>query len=98
MADLADGFVAVGAGLVAGLAGAGDRREGAVEHADDMADLDLLGRHGKAIAAELALAAMDEAGIAHFGQDGVEEFLRDIVARRDVIDKGELAGRQFGQR
>ena len=62
-----------------------------------MADLDLGGRAGEAIAAFLALAALDEAGIAQLTQDGIEEFLRDVVGNGDVIDERKLTSRQPGQ-
>lgn len=95
MSDLACRLVAVFTALVLGAAGARDRRQRPVEDAHDVADLDLVGRPGQAIAAILALAALDEAGIAQFAQDGVEEFLRNVVAGRDVVDESELAGRQL---
>ena len=58
-----------------------------------MADLDLVGRPRQAVAAILALAALDETGIAQLAQDGVEKFLRDVVAGRDVVDESQLPGR-----
>ncbi len=58
-----------------------------------MADLDLVGRPRQAIAAILALAALDETGIAQFAKDGVEKFLRDVVAGRDIADESQLPGR-----
>ena len=62
-----------------------------------MADLDLGGRLGEAVAAILAFAALHEAGIAQFAQDRVEEFLRDVVGGGDVADESQLAGRQLRQ-
>ncbi|CAI2934080.1 protein of unknown function [Aminobacter niigataensis] len=95
--DLAGRLVAVVARLVLGAAGAWDRRQGPVEHAHDMADLDLRRRLGEPVAAVLALAALDEAGIAQLAQDGVEELFRDFVGSGDVADEGELACGELGQ-
>src|SRR5882757_4070631 len=97
MSDLACRLIAVFTALILGAAGARNRRERPVEHAHDMADLDLVGRARQAIAAFLALAALDEPGIAQFAQNGVEEFLRNVVAAGDVADEGELTDRQLRQ-
>lgn len=94
VADLAGRLVAILAALILRAAGARDWRQRPVKHAHDMADLDFGGRPGKAVAAFLAFAALDEAGIAQLAQDGVEKFLRDVVAGGDVVDEGELPGRQ----
>ena len=62
-----------------------------------MADLDLRRQLGQPVAAILALAALHEAGIAQLAQDGIEEFLGDVVGDGDLVDESELSGRQFGK-
>ena len=86
--DLAGRLVAVVTRLVLRAAGAGNGRQRAVENAHDMADLDLGRRLGEAVAAVLALAALNETGIAQLAEDRVEELLRDLVGGRYVADEG----------
>src|SRR4051794_18637019 len=63
VADLAGLLVAILARLVLRAAGAGDRRQRAVEDANDVADLDLGRQASETIAAVLALAALHETGV-----------------------------------
>src|SRR5690606_29464255 len=62
-----------------------------VEHAHHRANLDLLRWPRQAIAAALALAALHEARIAQVRQDRVEEFLGNVVGRRDVAHQRQLS-------
>ena len=78
-------------------AGAGDGRERAVERAHDLADHDLEGALGEDIAAAATLLGVDEAGGAQFAENGVEEFLRDVIGRGDVGDQGGLPQRHARQ-
>ena len=64
-----------------------------------MADFDFGGERRAAILAILALTALNEAGIAQFAEDRVEEFLRDMFATATSLTKascpvGSLAGDQ----
>src|SRR5918994_2248086 len=62
MSDLACRLVAVFTALIPGAAGAGNGGKRPVEHAHDVADLDFIRRPRQAIAALLALAALDKTG------------------------------------
>lgn len=85
------------AGLERGAAGAADRCQGTVERADDLADADVGGWPGERIAAARALLRAQDAGIAQFEQDRVQELFRNIVPRGDLGDEGGLSGLQLSQ-
>src|SRR5690606_6658725 len=91
--DLACCLVAIVTGLIAGAAGAWERRQRPVEYAHDVTHHDLLGRPCEAIAALLALAALHEAGIAQLDQNGVEKLLGNVVDAGDVPHESQAAGR-----
>ncbi|EGE58047.1 hypothetical protein RHECNPAF_35000101 [Rhizobium etli CNPAF512] len=85
---------AVVAGLIGRAAGAADRRQRPVERADDMADADFGGRPREGITAAGSFFRTQNADIAQFQEDRIEEFLRNIVAGGNVVDEGSLARRQ----
>ena len=76
---------AILAGAIGCHRSAGKRRERAVENPHDRADPDLVRRLGKGVAAALALLGIDETAVAQFGQDMVEELLRDLVCTKGVL-------------
>jgi len=84
-------LIAIVAGAIVGLAGAGDRRKRAIERTDDVADGDLVGRAGEAEAAALAFAAQNETGIAKLGENIVEKLARYMVLFGDLAGGNQLS-------
>jgi hypothetical protein len=81
------GFVAtVGAADVGRLAGTGDGSEGPIEHADDLAEVDLGRCPGEEIAAALALPTLQYAVVLEAEQDQLEELRRDLLLAGQVRD------------
>src|SRR6185312_13530991 len=79
-ADRAGGEVgAILARAKRGDRGAGNGSERPVEGAHDRADGDLLGRARESVPAALALLGVDETGVPEFGQDMIEELLRNRI-------------------
>src|SRR4051794_4025941 len=77
---------AVAAGHVGRLAGAGNRRERAVEHPDDLAEIDGAWVAGEQIAAALPFPAAQDALIPKLEQDQLEELRRDLLLPGKVGD------------
>ena len=82
----------VGAGDVRRPAGAGDRRQRPLEHAERMPDLHLVRGALQPVAAAAALLGAHEAGAAQLAQDRVEELLRDRVLPGDLARNRPFAG------
>ena len=92
------GFVAaVGAADVGGLAGARHRGEGTVEHADDLAEIDLGRIPGQEIPAALALPALEHAVVLEAEEDELEELGRDLLFPGQVRDAHRLRALGVGE-
>ena len=92
---------AIGARQIRLAAGAADRGERPVEHADHLAKGDLAGVARERIAAARSLPADHDLLAAKFAENGVEKFLRNVVRRRDLHRARRLArlqARQVGER
>jgi len=75
---------AVGAGHVGCLAGAWDRRQGAVEHAEDLAEVDLGRITGEEIAAAFALSALKNSIVPEAQQNQFEELGGNLLGAGEI--------------
>ena len=88
---------AVGAWYIGRLAGAGDRRQGTIEHPHDLSERDLCGITGKEVAATLPFPALEHAVVSQTEQDELEELGRDLLRPSEIGDTHRLARRVFGK-
>jgi cysteine synthase len=68
-----------------------------VKRADNFADENLVSRPRQHVTPALSFLTVQDARVAQFSQNGIEEFLRDHVGLRDVRDEGRFAGAQAGE-
>jgi hypothetical protein len=90
-------ITAVGAGHVGGLAGAGDGRKRAVEHAHDLAKVDIRWIPGEEIAATFALPALEDSVVLEAEQDEFEELRGDLLRAGKIDDSHRLAPLMIGE-
>jgi hypothetical protein len=90
-------IAAIGAALVGCLAGAGDRRQWPIEHANNLAEIDIGGVTGKEVASTLPFAASQEPLVPETEQDQLEELGRDLLGPREIRDSHRLLGIGIGQ-
>ncbi len=75
---------AVGAGYVGGLAGAGHRGQGTIEHADDLAQIDVCRIPGKEVAPALPLSALQDALVLQPKENELEKLRGDLLLAGEI--------------
>ena len=89
-------FIRAGAGLVGGLADAGDGSEGAIDEADHAAETDALRLHLEEGAAVLAALGVHVTGPFELGEDLLEELHGEALLGGELVDLDEIAAELLG--
>jgi hypothetical protein len=86
-----NGFIAaVGAALVGGLAGTGNRGQGPIEHPDDLTQVDIGRVSGEEIPSTLSFSAPQQTLVLEAKQDQLEELGRNLLGAREIGDAHRL--------
>ena len=90
--------LAIRAGYIGGLAGAGYWSEGAVEHADDLPQIDVGRVARQQVSPALALPALQDPLVLEPKQDQLEKFRRDLLFPGEIGDPHRLVTTAVGER